>query len=237
MKSRWTLILAVVGVVVLAGLAVLLFVGGDDDSDASDDTDSSLPTPPTVPPPVQGDISTEAQELIDLLDRGADGHYHALYAVEGPEATAAGTSTIELWRDGSERSRRDVKLESEEGNADTMTLVDGETAALCERRDGGDWTCTAIDVPEGPSADVVGSIRNQLIGATVTPRDDEIDGREVRCFTFSAVDGPSEICATEEGVVVKLGTEATSLRLTELDEDVPGDVFDPPAEVQPAAEG
>jgi hypothetical protein len=235
MRSRLSLILAGLGVVVLVGLAVLLFVNSDGDDDDGD-TDSSLPAAQTVPPPITGELSAEAQELIALLDRGASGTYHAVYAVEGADAAQAGTTSIELWRDG-ERSRRDAHVETEEGTADTVGIVDGDTAVACQRTGDEPFTCIEAETPEAVDSDVVGSIRSQLTGAGVQPRDDEIDGREVRCFAFSTEDGPAEVCATEEGVVVRLGTDSNALRLTELDDDVPGDVFTPPAEVTAPAEG
>jgi hypothetical protein len=236
-KSRRSLILAVVGLIVLIVLAVLLVVGGGDDDggSASDDT-SSLPDPVTVPPPVTGNVTPEAQELIDLLDQGNHGHYHATYAVEGADASQSGTTTIEVWRDG-DKSRRDTRVETDAGTADTVGIVDGDTAVACSRTGDDDFTCEQADSPEAVDSDVIGSIRSQLTGAEVTPRDDTIDGRDVRCWSFPAEDGQADICLDDDGVVVKLGTDQNALQLTDLDDDVPGDVFTPPAEVTAPAEG
>lgn len=230
MRSRRGLLAAVVGLVVLVGLVVVLVATRGDDGDDPSDTDSSLPAPPTLPPPVEGVLSPAAEELLDLLDRGASGRYHAVYTVEGTDAAGAGTTTIELWRDG-DRSRRDTRVESAEGTADTVGIVEGDEAVTCSRVGDDPFTCTPAASPEAIDSDVIGSVRSQLTGAEVTPRDDEIDGRDVRCYAFATEDGLAEICVTPDGVVAKLGTESSSLRLTELDGDVPGDVFTPPAEV------
>lgn len=236
MKSRLSLLLALVGVVVLVGVAVFLFVSDGDDADEADDTDTSLPAPPSLPPQVTGELTSEAQELLDLLDQGASGRYHATYAVEGTDAPGSGVTTIELWRDG-DRSRRDSRTEVDGATGETIGIVDGDAAVACRRTGDEPFVCEEAEQPEAVGSDVAGSVRDQLLGATVTPRDDEIDGREVRCFGYATEDGPAELCVTADGVVVKLGTESTSLRLTELDDDVPGDVFEPPAEVTAPAEG
>jgi hypothetical protein len=226
-------ILGLLAVIVAVGLVVLLVGGGDDDGD--DDTDSSLPAG-SLPPPIEGELSVGAQELVALLDRGAEGTYHAVYAVEGVDADQAGTDRIEVWRDG-DRSRRDAHIVVEGSTADTVGIVDGDDAVACQRNGEDPFTCEEAETPEAVDSGVVGSIRSQLTGADVQPRDDEIDGREVRCFAFSTDDGPAEVCATAEGVVVRLGTDSNSLRLTELDDDVPDDVFTPPAEVTAPADG
>lgn len=232
-RSRRTLVLAVLALVALVAAGAFLLFGGDDDDD--DDGGSGLtgdlPAAPTVPPPVTGSVSEEAEELIALLDRGEEGRYHAVYEVQGDPAVTGGTTTLELWRDGG-RSRRDTHVTTADGAADTVGIVDAEGRAIsCSRIDEGDWTCFEAPSVEEVEGTVIGSIRSQLTGAEVTPRDDEIDGRAVRCFAFGTPDGPAEICATEEGVVVLLGSGPTALRLIELDAEVPGDIFTPPAEL------
>ena len=231
-RSRRSLVLAVVALLVLVGVGIFLVVSGgdDDDDDGGSGISGELPDAPTVPPPVTGEVSAEAEELIALLDLGEEGRYHALYVVNGDPAVVGGETTLELWRDGG-RSRRDTHVVAEGGTADTVGILNAEGAAIsCSRVDEGDWTCVEAESPEEVEGDVIGSVRSQLTGAEVTPRDDEIDGRDVRCFAFSTTDGPAEICVTDAGVVVRLGAGDVALELTELDAEVPGDVFTPPAE-------
>ncbi len=174
-------------------------------------------------------MSAEEEELIALLERGQEGRHHATYAVQGDPAVTGGDVEVEEWRD-SGRVRRDTRTTTEAGQAETAGIVDGDEVVSCQRIDEGEWSCQLVDAPELVDGDLVGSIRGQLVGATVVITEEEIDGREVRCFAFDTVDGEAELCVTDEGVVVRLGVADTVLTLTDLDDDVPGDIFTPPAE-------
>jgi hypothetical protein len=227
-SPRSRVLAAIAAVALLAGIAFLVLGGGDDDEGGTGIT-GDLPAAPSVPEPVGGDVSVEGEELIALLERGNQGRHHATYAVEGDPAVTGGDVEIEQWRDGGQL-RRDTRTTTEEGRAETTGIVDGDDVVSCQRLDEGEWSCQRVDAPEIVDGDLVGSIRSQLVGATVVVTEEEIDGREVRCFAFDTVDGQAELCATDEGIVVRLGVGDTVLTLTDLDDDVPGDIFTPPAE-------
>lgn len=235
MTSRRNQLFALLTIVVVAVGAVFLFVGNDDDDD--DPAATELPSSPSLPPPVRGEVNAAGEELLLLLDRAEEGRYHAQYEVEGDPAVIGGEMTLELWRDGG-RSRRDTHIVSSDGSADTTTIVDADGGvATCNRVDGADWTCfepepTGEDGDDATAdGDVIGSVRDQLAGTDVQARDDEIDGREVRCFQFPTDEGPGDICVDVDGVVVRLASGETAMVLTDLDDDVPGDVFEAPAEL------
>ena len=88
------------------------------------------------------------------------------------------------------------------------------------------WQCR----PEAPGGDpLVGAVRERLAQGDVRARNDEIDSREVRCFTIASPGGDTnELCATEDGVPVLVSGGESKLRLVALETDVDPTVFQPP---------
>ncbi|MGH9137104.1 MAG: hypothetical protein ACRD0G_08655 [Acidimicrobiales bacterium] len=224
-RRRWWLIGGVVVAVVVAAVIGFAVLGGDDDGD--DASDPASGAPPSLPPPVEAQLDAEGQELVDLLESGRDGTYHATYVATVDAAGAE--QTLELWRrDG--LLRQDTRQVSDAGTVETagFLLEDGETIA-CDRVNEGDWTCARQVSPQ--SADgVFGTITSQLEGADVTVTEEEVAGRPARCFAVPAPDGEVSQCVSADGIPLRLRGPGVELLLTDLSEDVPDDIFTPPAE-------
>ncbi|MFP5327104.1 MAG: hypothetical protein ACLGHT_06445, partial [Acidimicrobiia bacterium] len=60
-------------------------------------------------------------------------------------------------------------------------------------------------------------------------RDAEVGGRSVRCFVAPGGGDDTEICATRDGVLVRVASAGARLELVELTEAVDDAVFVPPA--------
>lgn len=219
-RGRWVAggVAALVAVIVL----VVVLAGGDDGDDGAE-PDPSTPAPSEVTP----GLDASGSELADLLALGREQTVHATY-----RATGGDDLTLEIWRkDG--RVRQDTHVESEAGSADTAGfLLDGESIA-CSRRDDEDWTCSSSSTEASPDG-LFGTVVDQLSGAAVEASDDEVDGREVRCFRFDAADGTGEMCVTADGIPVRAVVGDSGLELVDTDDDVDDSVFDPPAEVESA---
>jgi hypothetical protein len=223
-RSRWILPLG--AVVLVAGGVVAYLILTDDDDEPS----SSPPVTSELPDPFEGASDPDAVELGELLDAGSAATYHARYLLAGGSTDAPAPDVeLEVWRDG-ERLRQDTSTEVEGQAVQTASFVDDGRIVLCSRSGELDWSC-AESAPSGTEQDgVIGSVLDQLAGSDLTPRDDEIDGRAVRCFAFTSADGDGDVCVTPEGVPARVHLGGAGIELSELDDDVPGDVFDPPAE-------
>lgn len=213
-------------VVVLAVLmvvaAVLTNVLDDDDEEDGGTVPSSI----TLPEPAAAGLDAGGAELVGLLAAGRDRTYHARYSVTGPDV--GGDSSLEVWQDD-ERLRTDTELRTPEGasvHTAGFRLADGTVS--CVQRDAEAWACSTAEPTPG-GGDVFGTVEEQVKGASVTARDDSIDGRQARCFDFESADGPVTTCLSADGVPVLLSGGGSEIRLVELDDDVPDSVFTPPA--------
>lgn len=224
-RRRWPLL--VLGAAFLAAAVVAFVVLNEDDED---DPGTAPPVTSELPDPLADPADPDTAELGELLEAGRTGTHHARYVLadESPEAVASPVE-LEVWRDGG-RLRQDTASEVEGQAVHTSSFVLDDTVVLCTRAGEADWSC-AESTPSGTeSAGIIGTVLDQLAGSEVTPRDDEIDGRTVRCFAFSGADGDGDLCVTPEGVPVRLQYQGAAMNLTELDDDVPDDAFEPPAE-------
>ena len=219
---------AIAGAALALAIGVLVVVvvqwGGDDDPDRPLPSDISV----REAEPSAG-LDDGGAELVALLEAGRQGRHHARYELAGDELE--GESTIEVWRDG-DRVRQDTELRTADGEvARTAAVTTGGTTVACSRVGEEPWACaeaeseTAADSP----GEVFGTVEQQLRGVDVSASDDEVDGRQVRCFEFSATDGEGRACVTPDGVPVLVSIGTSEIRLAALDDDVPGDVFTPPA--------
>lgn len=230
----WLLVLLLVAVAVAV---VVLVVSGDDDGDAADDaeaaTERDLPTPP---PPVSGGIDAEGQELLDLLEAGNERTYHASYAVTGDPDVIGDELRIDVWRrDGA--VRQDLHQVTANGTVDTASFIspDGEVVG-CQRIDEGAWTCALQSAgDEFTEAGLFGTLARELEGADVTATDDTVADRDARCFTVARSGGEESQCMSLDGIPLSRVGGGAELVLDDLSEDVPDDIFTPPAE--PVAPG
>lgn len=173
------------------------------------------------------ELSTDAKELLRLLDRRDEAVYHARY--EAAAASAEGL-VIETWQ-APPRVRQDSVVSAEGQSVHTIVLALPAERVRCANLNGGGWTCR----PHGSSdadADPLASFRRRLRAGTVAARDEQIDGRSVRCFTLTTAEGASELCVLPStGIPVRVSGGTTQLRLVTLDDKVTVDVFTPPAPV------
>lgn len=227
-RRRWPI--AVLLVVVVAGLVGALLIGGDGDERPS-------PTTIALPTPEGPALDAGGSELVQLLEAGRSRTFHATYRASGGAVEGAGQLTIELWRGGG-RQRQDTVLELANGDvARTAGLVLGDRTVVCSQRPKQDWTCSETVNRDVDPDGVFGSARDQLKGVAVRSRADTVAGRTVHCFDFTATDGPGTFCVTPEGVPVRVAVGGSEFLLSALSENVEGDAFDPPARPGGAADG
>jgi hypothetical protein len=229
-RRPWLLVVLVLAVIAAVVVAVLV-LGGDDDDDGGGDDDTALDGAPSLPESVEPEVDAEGQELLDLLEGGRDLTHHATYVATGDPATVPGELTIQVWRsDG--RVRTDTRQVTEDGSVETAGFLLGDDSIItCNRANEGEWTCATQESGTDTSADTFfGTYATQLQGRDVSVADEEIGGRAARCFSVTGEDGEVSFCITPDGLPVRLRGQATELLLTDLSEDVPDDVFTPPAE-------
>lgn len=223
-RARAAVAGAVLAIAITALVAVVVVRGGDDDPDRPLPSDISVPEAD----PSSG-LDDAGSELVALLEAGRQGRHHARYELSGDELE--GESTIEVWRDG-DRVRQETELRTADGEvARTAAVTTGDTTVACSRVGEEPWSCAEAETEtaEDSSGDVFGTVEQQLRGVEVAASDDEVAGRQVRCFEFSATDGAGRACVTPDGVPVLVSIGSSEIRLAALDDDVPGDVFTPPA--------
>lgn len=225
--SRRSGVISALGLLVAGSLAVALLGGGGDDrpEPAARDAAPSRSGPVTQ----AAALGAGGTELLELLTEGRRRTFHARYEGIGPAASSAGGSlVVEVWRKG-ELSRQDTEVTDGQQRVRTASLARPQGNVSCRRRGDGPWTCALA--PRGSSGpdQLVEDVTADLRGRTVTARDDTIRGRTVRCFTIAAPDQQSELCATPDGIPVRIATGDARLDLTELSNDVADQVFEPPA--------
>lgn len=230
-RRRWWILVAVVAIAALLGGAYLAF--GDDDGAGDDDgrvAPSDRPTP-TPPPAVGGEVDEEGQELLDLLEAGHERTYHATYVVNGDPDVVGNELRLDVWRDAG-LVRQDMRQVTDTATVESASflLTDDETIA-CQRVDAGEWTC-ARQSPgdEFTAAGLFGNIARELEGVDVVATDDEIGDRAARCFTLPSASGEVSQCMSEDGIPLRRSGDGAELVLVDLSEDVPDDIFTPPAE-------
>ena len=218
--------------VAAAAIAVWFFAIRDDDDSSSDSTANTQP-PATAPPTVTQPLDESGSELEELLARSRDATYHATYEATTPPETEAGTARsyqLEIFRSEG-RTRQDTVTVLDGGDYLTAGILDDGLSTICTKQGTADWVCSQNEVTDDTVTDgIFGEIVRSLGGVTVTATDDVIDGRDVRCFSYESPDGPGSMCLTEEGIPVRIVGGTSELLLTELEDTVADDAFEPPAE-------
>lgn len=226
-RRRWPLL--ALAAVVLAGVAMgaVALLQGDEDEERPTSVTSDLPDA------LDGATDADTAELAELLARGRRSTYHARYTLSDATGEAA-TVDLEVWRDG-DRLRQDTLTDVEGQSVKTSSLALGSEVVLCSRTGEVEWSCAESQPTGSEQEGILGSVQDQLAGSDVTPRDDELDGLEVRCFAFSGPEGDGEVCVTPAGVPARVELGGVSITLVEVDDDVPLSVFAPPVETVQAA--
>jgi hypothetical protein len=219
-RRRWPWVAAAV---VLGAAAVAVVALGSDDDD---------PTGPAVtselPDPLDSSNDPDTAELAALLAQGRAATYHATYGTSGGAEAAVEGTTLEVWRDGG-RLRQDTSATIEGQEVQTSSFLQDDEVVVCSTAVDG-WSCSS-SVPTGTEEDgVFGSVHQQLAGSSVTARDADVGGEPARCFAFSGPEGDGELCVTLDGVPASIAMGDVRIELTDLEDDVPADAFDLPAE-------
>jgi hypothetical protein len=226
-RRRWPWAAAAAVVLAAAAIAVVA-LRGDDDEPSGPAVTSELPDP------LDASNDPDTAELAALLAQGRAATYHATYRTSGGADAAVEGTTLEVWRDGG-RLRQDTTATIEGQAVQTSSfLQDGEaivcSTAAAAATDGDGWACSS-STPTGAQEDgVFGSVHQQLAGSSVTARDAEVDGEAARCFAFSGPEGDGELCVTLDGVPASIAMGGVRIELADLEDAVPADAFDLPAE-------
>lgn len=224
-SKRLALVLvALLVVAAVVGLIAILMGGDDDDDDAADASTSTTTTQP---------LSGDAEDLLNRLEAGRDAKVHVRLASE-EGAVSGGTVAVEIWRDG-DLVRQDVRLEGPDSFTEVSAFQLADGNVVCQRTAAdAEFACQRAVSVGSENGDPVGLIEAaaaNLQGAEVTATDEEINGTPVRCYAIERPDGGSALCVTEDGIPMALSTQGQELRATTVDDEVPAEVFEPPAEV------
>lgn len=214
-----TRLLAAVAVVGLLG-AVLAVVSSGADGDVAAEPTTTVD---------RTDLDPAASELLGLLESGRDTTYHAVYRGTSPEVE--GEIRLETWQ-SPPRIRQDSELTAQGTAVETRTIGDRSGVVRCGRIDGR-WTCRRAADGNDPLGPISQASIEQLTRGSVGARDTTVDGRAVRCFSLRVEQGSSELCATAEGIVVRVSSAGSQIELVSLETAVDDDVFELPAEVTP----
>lgn len=233
-RTQRTRLVAAVAAVALLPVTVLALAGGggtDDVEAAGASSTTSTTAPPTTTTIAREDLPAEAQELLDLVDRGRAGTFHARYAILSPGlGETAATAELEVWRDA-DRIRQDTVIVDAAGPTRTAGFGSATGTIGCQQAPGGDWTCRQVATEAyDPSEDFMTGILDLLGASPVTVRDATVGDYAGRCF---ALEG-AELCLSADGVPLRVDAGGTAYEVLELDADVDDDDFVPPAPVAPA---
>jgi hypothetical protein len=225
----------VAAVALTAGAALLLILllalSADDDGEAAaalvDGGDATA-----AGAAADGDVDPVVAELHGLIERAEATTGHAVYSA-GP--SAAGMQTVEVWRgpaDGGTRRRYELTREVPDGATTTVLfIVAPDSVVNCARSGQAPYTCT--ELPAGSIGDVVAAALGvDLANVDLAVRDDAVGDRAVRCFTVAGADPVTQVCIDPvDATVVRLTSPELDVTLASTDDDVPENVFEPPAPV------
>lgn len=231
-RRQRTRVAAAVVVVALLAVTVLTLAGDDgDDGVAAGRTPTSTSTSVaavTTTSLDRADLSREARELLDLVDRGRAGTFHARYTVLSPGLGEDRRSVeLEVWR-RADRIRQDTFVLDATGESRTAAFGTAEGTVGCQQPPGGGWICQQVaDEAFDPSQDFLSGILGLLASSTVAVTDGSVGSFAGRCFALSE----AELCLSPDGVPLRIDAGGTSYEVLELDGEVSEADFVPPAPV------
>lgn len=214
---------------ILAGVAVVglvgaLFAVGATSVSEPDTADARSDREPSD----RDELDEAAQDLLALLEQGRTVTYHAVYSGSSPEVD--GAIRLETWQ-APPQVRQDTELQVRGQVVRTRTIGNGTGVVRCAQLDA-TWSCRRASAAEDPLGPVSQATVDQITRGSVAMRHTTVDGRPVRCYTLRTAEGTSELCATEQGIVVRVSAADSLLQLESLEFDVSDELFEPPAEVQ-----
>ncbi len=168
--------------------------------------------------------SPGAAQLHTLLTKEAARAFHATYRIEDLTATSPATvGGVELWRDLG-HVREDTSFRVGGTTVQEKAFIEHGRGVLCMLQ-GSRWTCR----PEAAPTSLLEAAEQQVAGRQVAQSDQRVAGLAAQCFTGPANGGTFELCATAEGIPVRLSSGSKRIVLTSLSRSVPASVFVPPA--------
>ena len=208
---------AVLLLVVAVPVAVILL-----EDDEPERVELPLPDPDRL-------IGPGASELASLLASGRRRTFHATYTL----AAGDRRETLEWWNDG-DSVRQDTTVAGDAGMVRTASIRrGGGDVVACRQDPGQSWACERVEAAvAGDPRGLLTTLATQLAGRPVAVRPDEVGGRDARCFSVAATEGAEavELCTDADGIPLRLSSSEATLELTALDDDIPGDIFEPPAD-------
>lgn len=223
------LIVAALGL--LAATVGVFAVAVDDNQAAPTTTAPPAPTSTTtsVPDVAVEDLTGAARELAELLAAGRATTYHARYS--GSSTADASGLVLETWaKEGRYRQDTLVDVGGERFHRSHFVLAD--YGAACTQLGDAGWSCQRVARAEIAGADLLnGSTLDQLRKATVGESPGEVDGRSARCFVITYDAQTTELCASPEGIPLRIRGQSSELRIEALEADVDEHVFEVPEPV------
>lgn len=174
------------------------------------------------------DLTGAARELATLLAAGRATTYHARYV--GAAVTGEGGSlTLETWSKNGQ-FRQDTKVDVSGQVLHRINLVLADGGASCTRLGEAEWTCSDMPRDEVDGVDLLsGSTLDQLRQAAVGESPGEISGRPARCFVITYDAQTTELCASAEGIPLRIRSQTSELLVQSLEHEVDDGVFELPA--------
>jgi hypothetical protein len=235
-RSGATRLGAAVIVVAVLAVTVITLVSGDSDRDARQQAAATTTTAAVEATTTTFDrdaLGAEAQALLELVDLGRAGTFHARYALSSAELGAgAAAAELEVWR-APDQIRQDTMLTDSTGVVRTAAFA-GAAGTIGCRHDGAAWRCEQVtDDAYDPTNDLLAGVLPMLVGAEVASTAATVGPYDARCFT---IDGPSvaELCLSPEGVPLRVDAGGTRYEVLEVDAAVTEADFVPPADVVPS---
>lgn len=175
------------------------------------------------------DLSGSARELAELLAEGRESTYHARYTGRAAEGEGAGTIVLESWAKGG-RFRQDTIVDVAGEPFHRSNFLLDRQAVACTRLGSTEWTCEESAVEQAHGADILGGgSLDQLARAAVGEEAGEVDGRPARCFVITLDAQTTELCASDQGVPLRIRSQNSELVVEVLDQEVDDAVFEPPS--------
>jgi hypothetical protein len=166
-------------------------------------------------------------ELSRLLRAGQTARFH-VHLMPSGAVPAGGLPGFELWHAGTDRARQDEILGGAGGrHLAQFRLPTGGVS--CEQDGNGPWQCVHQDV--APDLDSAAEVAAATEGVTVAARDDTVQGRAARCFSFDGPQGHGLLCLDRAGIPVRLLAGTSTYDADVVDTQFSDDVFAPPAPV------
>lgn len=225
-----TLIVAAIGMLA-ATVGVFVVAGEDDPTDAASTTSTTASSSTTSTPDVSiEDLSGAARDLAELLATGRAGTYHARYEGTSADERSSGI-VLETWAKNG-RFRQDTLVDVGGERFHRAHFVLDDHGAACTRTGDADWTCQRVALSDIEGVDLLnGSTLDQLRQATVGESSGEVDGRPARCFVITYDAQTTELCASPEGIPLRIRGQTSELHVQVLEGEVNDEVFEVPAPV------